>query len=372
MKTSSIFKLILLVIAATMSIAVFGHVTISAQNKAEAAVGDPQVKTAFGLQAVTFTVAAGTVTVNLPNDIRAGDTISGTVVTEPSGQTKEEQAKNYNVLTGLVIEIDDKALEQLRTPTQEPGAMIKPTSWIYHVDADKGDLKKNSVAISLKNLKGKEIGKKRIPVVYGAITTYSGGGTPTPKDPPSTGGGGGGVLILDCSSCSVPAHGQQGRPVMITGPFDGNSSNTKVTLQPATADVLVLAESRGKMIFMSPVNTTGPSQLTINEGGRTMTAPFRSLSVNLSAPKTNLQKGETTTLTVKVGGLAGITEEVPLLLEKTGVVTMEGGDVQTRSIKPSEVQADGSFTFTRTMTGLQAGGFSVTATVVGRPQATSP
>ncbi len=43
---------------------------------------------------------------------------------------------------------------------------------------------------------------------------------------------------------------------------------------------------------------------------------------------------------------------------------MQGGDVQTMSIKPAEVNASGIYTTNRTITGLQAGAWNATATVV--------
>jgi hypothetical protein len=61
--------------------------------------------TGDGLRIVTFDTLQGRVIVNLPDDMRAGDTISGTVVAEPKGQTPEERAKNMSILSGCVIEV---------------------------------------------------------------------------------------------------------------------------------------------------------------------------------------------------------------------------------------------------------------------------
>src|SRR5258708_9577878 len=69
-------------------------------------------------------------------------------------------------------------------------------------------------------------------------------------------------------------------------------------------------------------------------------------------------------MSVAVEGLRGITQPVPRKLTKGGVVPMQGGEVQTMSIKPSEVQPNGTFTTTRTITGIQAGVWEATATVV--------
>ena len=84
----------------------------------------------------------------------------------------------------------------------------------------------------------------------------------------------------------------------------------------------------------------------------------------MTVPKTSLLKGERTTLSIKVSGLQGITEPVPLHVVKGGVVSLQGGNVQTILIKPGDVKRDGTYRITRTITGQQAGGFSVTVTVV--------
>jgi hypothetical protein len=149
---------------------------------------------------------------------------------------------------------------------------------------------------------------------------------------------------------------------MITGPFDGNSDNTivKVGGQPVTP----LAESPRRVVVESPTNVIGPVELSVKEGDKETKGTYRNVGVNLTAPKTSLQKGESTTLKVEVSGLQGITEPIPLHLTKGGVVTMQGGDVQTISINPPDVQSTGIFTTTRTITGVQTGVWIATATVV--------
>jgi hypothetical protein len=102
----------------------------------------------------------------------------------------------------------------------------------------------------------------------------------------------------------------------------------------------------------------------VSEGDKQATGTYRNVGVNLSAPKTSLLKGENTTLKIEVSGLQGITEPVPLHLVKGGVVTMQGGDVQSMTIKPAEVQSNGTYTTTRNITGVQTGVWNATATVV--------
>jgi len=125
-----------------------------------------------------------------------------------------------------------------------------------------------------------------------------------------------------------------------------------------------LAESPRKAIFRSPADVTGTMEIRVKEGATETKGTFRNLGVTLTAPKTNLMKGESTQLHVEVNGLQGLSDPVPLHLTNSGAVTMSGGNSQTMSIRPSDVQANGTYTTTRTITGVQTGGWTATATVV--------
>jgi len=96
-----------------------------------------------------------------------------------------------------------------------------------------------------------------------------------------------------------------------------------------------------------------------------MQCPFRNIGINLSAPKLNLLRGETTSLHVVVLGLGGVAGDQSLDLENTSpsVIKMSGGDRQHINIRASEVRPDGTYSIDRTLTGIMAGSFGVTATV---------
>ena len=335
---------------------------------------DAQVEISGGLQIVTFDTAVGTVRVNLPDDMRAGDTISGTVVEEPKGQTTEERAKNQNVLNGLVLEINGKTVVPFTVPpAKERESVIQQTFWIYNPNAagvgspaptatplqpisrpmatsESGGTARFSVALMKPQPSGQELARAIIPYYVGELpgTTQSGAViTPDPKITPTF---------------TIPPLGQTGRPIVITGPFDGNSENTKLTIgdQPGA----LLAESPRKVVVASPPNVVGPVNVSVNEGDKETKGAFRNLKIDLTAPKTSLLKGESTELHVQVNGLEGLTQPVPLTLESHGVITMVGGMYQPLVIQPSEVGADGRYTTTRGITGVQTGGWEATATVV--------
>ena len=320
-----------------------------------------KVATANGLSTVTFDTLQGQVIVKLPDDIRAGDTISGTVIAEPKGNTEPERAKNLADMDYFHINA---------TTSYGEG------STLVHVESVKPFTIKLPPNPTLTNVSSANSGGLGITLTNtsGSLTT-----SPTQTVP---------IQMVSLSLQSVvpitvqlPTMGQQGRPIEIFGPFDGNSANTSLNwtrprsavqdFEKNTENVSggfgLLAESPRKCVFQAPANVTGPIEITLKEGNKETKGTFRNVGVNLSAPKTNLLKGEHTTLTVQVSGLEGLKEPVPLTLESRGVITMEGGMFQPLFIQPSQVGADGRYTTTRGITGVQAGAWESTATVVTQP-----
>lgn len=320
-----------------------------------------QTKTANGLSMVTFPTINGQVIVNLPDDMRAGDTISGTVVEEPKGNTPAEKEKNRAVLEGLVIDIGGAVIT-----SKERRFTIQPVFDIVPNELAAGQTR--SILITLRN--GNQ--SSADPPLARAVVTpnpqiilpqpSSAVTTPEPKITPRF---------------ALPALGQQGRPLIITGPFDGNSANTTLNWIAARSTVqdfekntenvsggfALLAESPRKAVFTAPSKVTGLIQLELKEGAVQTKGEYRNVGVNLSAPKTSLIKGERTTLTIQVSGLEGIKQPVPLTLESRGVIMMDAGNYQNLVISPQEVTG-GLFTTTRGILGQQTGGWLATATVI--------
>jgi hypothetical protein len=81
------------------------------------------------------------------------------------------------------------------------------------------------------------------------------------------------------------------------------------------------------------------------------------------APKTSLREGEQITLRVTVSGIQEPDRlplpELKLMNMTPGVVRLAGGDTQTIPIRPEDVSPGGTFTFTRTLTGIRPGGFAI-------------
>ncbi|MGB7202771.1 MAG: hypothetical protein WBD16_10940 [Pyrinomonadaceae bacterium] len=284
--------------------------------------GSASQSAANGLNTVTFELAAGKIKVYLPDDMRAGDTISGTVSAEPRGSTDAERTANQGVLNGMVIDL--------------------------------GGEKRFSA--------GERSFKWSIPIgkVKRQIKVFSGLGSQKPLDAQN--------LALSTMSQAVPADfalpqlGQAGRPLTINGPFDGNASNTTCMIGGQPAEFI--AESPRQAIITSPTDVNGPTQMSVAENGQNRTGPFRNIGVSLTSPKTNLLRGEKTTLSVQVSGLEGIQSNVPLQIVATGSANMSGGNTQTIEIRPVDISSAGNFTRAFELTGVQTGGFTVTGTIL--------
>jgi hypothetical protein len=250
--------------------------------------------------------------VYLPDDAAAGDTLSGTVVAEPS--RPQHGAK----LQGYVVEVEGQRAE------------VRDRRGTWSVPAAA-----TALHLVLRDPRGRVVGRE----VVGLVAA-----------PP-----------LPITEPAPPALGQAGAPLVIPGPFDGRGDSTAVTLDGRPAEVL--AESPRQVVVQSPAEVVGPVELSVREGDRVVTAPYRSVGIGLSADRTTLEPGSSTRLRVEVSGLEGLDQplEVSLVNETPAVVRLEGGDRQTVVIAPDAVAAGGTFRTERTLTGIIRGGFDLTA-----------
>ena len=136
-------------------------------------------KSANGLNISTFTTPQGVIKVNLPDDMAAGDTISGTVTEEPNGKNDAERAQNLGALNGYVIEVEGR-----RTPVAD-----QRFSWSIP-----RPLNTNSNKISLLQ-RDQNVATAAIPIAT----------TPPPTP----------------AQFTIPTGGQQGRLIRIKGPCNG-------------------------------------------------------------------------------------------------------------------------------------------------------
>jgi hypothetical protein len=297
-----------------------------------------------GLNITTFGTLHGTVTVNLPDDLASGDTISGTVIAEPKESIGGQPAKDQDEIKGYVVEIadqttpPDKVTGNLTDPCGQTASAASSNSvtTCSKVSIPEG---RPSIPVVLKDKDGKTVARTDIPVA--------------PKADPAK-------AAVDFF---LPPVGQAGRPISVKGPFDGNFKSTGIKI--GNLSTKFLASSPRKVVVESPRDLNGVSDISVEYMGKIVAqCSYRNISVKLAAGQLNLINGEQTTLTVSLAGLIGLLRPVSLDLSNNspGTISMTGGNMQAITVSPSEVNGD-VWKTTRTLNGISAGGFSINAIV---------
>ena len=273
----------------------------------------------------------------LPGDIRPGDHISGTVVTDPKNNTPA-QVNASSVLQGTVIEINGKQSQlskRLISFLVPAGATIVP--------------------FIIKNASGQIVDRGQIPV------NSSGFSLPPQVQFPQSVNNPGQIFFTQAVT-------QPGETVLIGGAFDGNAANTHILLNGNTCEVI--AESPRMSYTEIPQNTpAGSTNITIQENKTSETSKINVVVIDLSADKLNLRKGEKTTIRVTVNGLNGIQfnstpvklnitnqspQTISFLKETTTLITKE---INTNAV------TNGVYEFSTRITAVTTGTFTVMASL---------
>lgn len=294
---------------------------LSAAGAVAADGTEAHTETAWGLHSSTFDTPHGQVVLTVSDDVALGDTLSGRVRLEPDGQDEETRAANLDHLGGYTV-----LLAGQRLP-----ASSNAFQWKVPVSIGV------SAAVGLLDDDGARVGETAFPL----------------RSAPGP----------DPYGFMLPEIAQAGRPVPVSGPFDGDLGNTGVTVGGTEAPVL--AESPRKLVALVPGDVTGPAELVVTESGTSTRGEVRVVGIRLSAPKVDLQRGERTTLTVRVSGLAGLKEPIPLEVVNLSPsrVRISGGDTQTITIPTEGVDEAGEYTWTTRLTGVTPGSFQITASL---------
>ncbi len=226
----------------------------------------PRNETANGLNTTTFDTLAGTVTVNLPDDLAAGDTISGTVIAEvkkPTDTAKDQSPRDIDELSGYVVEVaeqktpmkkaDGNQIDFCKNPGEKDGLNIIDfcKSWTVPEIA-------TSIPIVLKNKAGVVVGRADIPVAQKAAFPVK----------------------MEDTKYSTPAVGQAGKPISIKGQM-GSFEDTAIKIGNQTAKFL--ASSPRKIVVESPRDLKGVNDIEVEYKGKVVAkCMYRSVSIKLA------------------------------------------------------------------------------------------
>ncbi|MBX9687896.1 MAG: IPT/TIG domain-containing protein [Candidatus Obscuribacterales bacterium] len=190
-----------------------------------------------GLKTVVFSAPAGTVLVNFPDDMQAGDRVSGTVTAKPKANSAEELAHSALELSSYRLE-----LEQAEPLSTRP--------WQQNAKTENG----LSAAVECTNLRrfafqvpaaGKQL-KLKLLAKDGAVMASQeiqvGEAT---KD-----------SAVNAAGITLPESGESGQKLRIKGSFGPDS---KVLI--GSENCSIVAESPRQLIFITPLRVSGKTKI---------------------------------------------------------------------------------------------------------------
>ena len=278
-----------------------------------------------GLTVAIFPTQYGNVKVYLPDDIRPGDIISGTIIAEPVGKNIKQLEQNLSDLVQYSVMIDGN-----KFPVTSNSLGFK---WL--VDQDR----QLSCPIDLLNVSGFTAFELTYQFKQ-SVTDHA----------------------FQNSGCGIPSHVIIGAPMRITGPFDGDASNTKCTMGDKSLEIL--AESPRQICSPVSIDLADPGgnrAVYVAENGKAVCSNTVSLvNMNVSAGKLSLRKGERTHIDVSITGLQNLLDTALLTLSNItpGVVVMQPANNIAIPLSPDSVSA-GVFNRRFTIQSKKSGNFAV-------------
>lgn len=275
-----------------------------------------------GLHQVDFKTSYGNIVVNLPEDMAAGETISGAVNFLPSGKNQEKKEKNLARLREYTLQIAGK----------DAAVETGWTTW--------GVPEKDLLSIALKNAKGDTAAQEDIPIFDQST-------------------------LQKTEEFQCPPYALAGGVIQVYGKFDGDFVNTLIW--KGNSKLPLSAESPRRLLFKSPVQPLGIISFKYMEGDSSGDCRYHNIKLESSVGKTALKKGKTTELYVAVTGLMGLREKIPMAIENKTPDLVEIQGSNTVFILPGEIQAGGMYAYKTTLTSIKSGRIDVTAKILPPP-----
>jgi len=277
-----------------------------------------------GLQVYTMKTVSGTVTVNLPDKIYPGETISGTVISEPSDPRVEGREKpGRAVMAEHILSVFGNRFNTARQALQftvppdpyREGAFMK-------LEDEEGIVGQTSFYIME--------GKRPDPI----------SGNPV-----------------------FPEYLRSGEYQSIPGSFEGQHAGTTVMLDES--EIPVVAESPGEIVTLIPENLSGPRKLTITENDESFSRAINILDLKMAVDASTLRKGEKAAIHLDVEGLKGVERPVAVWVDNLTPlnISMEGGNHQIWIISQEEAGQSGFSHKDITISAISSGAFTVSAKI---------
>jgi hypothetical protein len=298
----------------------------------------------FGMDLLELTAPEGRFSFYFPDDVTENDSITYSVQLQPFGLTDTDRAENQKTLSNYRIEFGSRSLSI--TPTlQQVSIGSSPAT----VDA------------IMKTAEGFETVRSTCKFSKQSGTSNASESTQTsaelevdthePVDP---------VIDVDIPQLlyKLPSLNQAGRFLEIRGPFDGIAENTHLSINKN--GTYIIAESPRKMIAFNP-RFTGRHEIRLVEQEKKVRCVYNNLDLRSWASVETLARGANAAFTIQLDAATGVRSPLIIAVEnKTpDIISIENGTFQYITIDPRSISEAGSFTLSRTLTGMHPAPFRI-------------
>jgi hypothetical protein len=278
-----------------------------------------------GLTRVVLRVPEGVLRINFPDDMAAGDQVTGTVYPEPDpGKNEKEKRSNIMRLGQYGFDLGGRtSMDGNRVHWQIPSSVQGTVTTIQFRDG-----------------KNKLIAKCEVPI------------NPRPADTPGP---------AETPRLLLPLEGEAGRLVSVWGSIP--AEDAEATIGGKAADLI--AQGPRKAVFLTPPDVVGQTTIAVKAGHAAASGPYYSLGFRMAVSRIDLHAGDTSELTATVSGLNGLSGPAHLTLVNItpAIAAMKEGILQRIIIQPGDARPDGTFQVKRTLIAENDGRFAIDGSV---------
>ncbi len=269
-------------------------------------------------QTVGFTTPEGEISLSFPLGLAAGETISGSLRLTAGGDVRVRQ-RNFG---------------ELRRYSVDVGAQDIPGDRQQWTRALAAEVPSGYLDITLWDPVGNLVSANVVPVQpagsLAAVEQYR-----------------------------LPFLSHAGQPLRISGPFDGDTNNSTVTVGGAA--LVPLAESPRAFVGLAPAQIAGMVEVEIREAGVTARGTLRNVVLEVRSPKDTIASGERLRMELVVRGLEGLDQPltVGVVNQTIGLAHFLGDPRHAQfTISPEGIE-NGQIAFPLEMEGSLGGTFRV-------------
>ena len=300
----------------------------------------------FGMEIIELSVPEGRFSFYLPDDVKQTNSFTYSVQVQPFGLTDLDRAENEKTLSTYRIEFASRQLS-ISTTIQQVSVGSAPATAEAVIRTLEGfEAVRTGISFSTQDSMEQT---QSSPQTAGELEIDA----KPPREP---------VIDIDIPHLlyQLPSLNQAGRYLEIRGPFDGLAETTSLSINKNGS--FILAESLNKMIAFNP-RLTGLLEIRLIEREKRVRCRYRNLDLRSWASVETLSSGANAVFTIQLDAPNDLSSTLFIAVEnKTPeIISVENGTFQFIRVEPGMLNANGSLTVSRILTGMHPAPFRIDA-----------